>query len=92
MWSPMANGEDPSKMFACRGADIFSDHHQIWAIVKLKLCKFPKPSQKRKHLDISKLKFHPNQNQFVLELRNQYSSLADSLEKMRKKRWLNGNI
>lgn len=64
----------------CRGADIFSDHHQIWAIVKLTLRKFPKPSQKRKHLHISKLKSHPTRNQFVLVLGNWCSSLADSLE------------
>ena len=64
----------------CSGADIFSDHHLVHAVIRLKLRKFHSSTQNRKHLDIAKLKSPPIQNQLVLELRNRYSVLADTIQ------------
>ena len=64
----------------CRGADIFSDHHLVRAVIRLKLRKFHCSLQKRKHLDITKLKSPPIRNRFVLDLRNRFSVLADSIQ------------
>ena len=64
----------------CRGADVNSDHYLVTATIKLKLRKAEQQSQRRKQLDIAKLKCPKTNREFVLELRNRFTALADSCE------------
>ena len=65
---------------AYRGADAYSDHHLIAATIKLKLKKSIPQGHRQKKLDIAKLQY-PNKNkEFVLELRNRFSTLEASSE------------
>lgn len=65
---------------AYRGADAYSDHYLIAATIKLKLKKLIPQGHWQKKLDIAKLQ-HPKKNkEFVLELRNRFSTLEASCE------------
>ena len=61
-----------------RGADVFSDHHLLVVTIKLKLRKTKTEGSTRKHIDISKLKCPKINPQFVLDLKNHFSALADT--------------
>ncbi|XP_030638825.1 uncharacterized protein LOC115819438 [Chanos chanos] len=68
---------------ACRGADVNSDHYLVTANIKLKLQKAKQQGQRRRQLDIGKLKCQNISKQFVLELRNCFGALdtlADSTD------------
>ena len=61
-----------------RGADIYSDHYLVTARIKLKLHRVVPQSQCRKHQDVTKLTCPVTKQEFVLELRNRFSALADT--------------
>ena len=64
----------------CRGANVNSDHYLVTVTIKLKLRKVEQQNQYRKQLDIAKLKCPKTNREFVLELRNRFSALANSNE------------
>ena len=59
----------------CRGADVNSDHYLVTAKIKLKLRKVKPQGQRRRQLDISKLKWPQTNKAFTLELRNRFGAL-----------------
>ena len=63
-----------------RGADGGSDHFLLTATIKLKLKKVLPQGQRRKQLDITKLRCPDTNTAFVLELRNRFSALSDDAE------------
>ena len=60
-----------------RGADVGSDHNVVIAKIKLKLCRVAKPVGTREKYDVNKLKIREVREEFVLELRNRFSCLAE---------------
>ena len=58
----------------------YHHYHLVTATIKLKLWKVEQQSQRRKQRDIAKLKCPKTNREFVLELRNRFSALADSTE------------
>lgn len=58
-----------------RGADANSDHYLIATSIKLKLRQIPQQHQRRKVLDIARLKSATIKKQFVLEVRNRFNIL-----------------
>ena len=60
-----------------RGADANSNHFLVAASIKLKLRKAAAQGQQRKRLDIPQLKNPQTRANFVLELKNRFSALAD---------------
>ena len=64
----------------CRGADIYSDHYLVTARIKLKLHKVVPESERRKQLDVTRLACPVTKQEFVLELRNRFSTLTDTSE------------
>ena len=66
-------------MRVCRGTDIYSDHFLVTARIKSKLHRVVPQSQRRKQLDVTRLTCPVNKQEFVSELRNRFSALADTL-------------
>lgn len=56
------------------GADAFSDHYLIPATIKLKLKKPSPQDHRQRKLDIAKLQYPKKNKEFVLELRNRFST------------------
>ncbi len=63
-----------------RGADVNSDHYLVAATIKLKLKKVSSQGQRRKQLDITKLRCPDTNAAFVLELKNRFGALSDEVE------------
>lgn len=61
-------------------ADAFSDHDLIAATIKLKLKKSIPQGHQQKKLDIAELQYPKKNKEFVLELRNSFSTLETSPE------------
>ncbi|XP_078141751.1 uncharacterized protein LOC139917505 [Centroberyx gerrardi] len=73
----------PQDVRVCRGADANSDHYLVTANIRLKLRKVKQQGQRRRQLDIGKLKCQNISKEFVLELRNRFGALgalADSTD------------
>ncbi|KAL9979771.1 hypothetical protein ACROYT_G017482 [Oculina patagonica] len=60
-----------------RGADVGSDHHLVTAMVHLKLLRSRKTTCHQRRFDVSKLKNYDTRNQFCIELRNRFETLAE---------------
>ena len=61
----------------CRGADVYSDHYLVTAVVKLKLRKTKQENQGRRRLDIDKLKCPATKKEFSIELKNRFCALEN---------------